>query len=39
MVLREEFFFKLTYPDRGKQAIRQGYPETVEAWFDQAAEN
>nr|QFS20730.1 photosystem I assembly protein Ycf3 [Pinus cembra] len=28
----------LTYPDRGEQAIRQGDPETAEAWFDQAAE-
>ena len=37
-VLREENFSKLTYPDRGEQAIRQGDPETAEAWFDQAAE-
>nr|YP_010350684.1 Ycf3 [Pinus densiflora var. densiflora]UOK12081.1 Ycf3 [Pinus densiflora var. densiflora] len=28
----------LIYPDRGEQAIRQGDPETAEAWFDQAAE-
>ncbi|CAL0321464.1 unnamed protein product [Lupinus luteus] len=28
----------LTYPDRGEQAIRQGYSEIAEAWFDQAAE-
>jgi hypothetical protein len=34
----EENFFKLTYPDQGEQAIRQGDPETVEAWFDQATE-
>jgi len=37
-VLREENFWKLTYPDRGEQAIRQGDPETAEAWFDQSAE-
>jgi hypothetical protein len=36
--MREENFFKLTYPDRGEQAIQQGDPETVEAWFDQVAE-
>lgn len=28
----------LAYSDRGEQAIRQGDPETAEAWFDQAAE-
>jgi photosystem I P700 chlorophyll a apoprotein A1 len=38
MVLREENFFKLIYPDQGEQGIRQGDPETAEAWFDQAAE-
>jgi len=37
-VLREENFYKLIYPDRGEQAIRQGDPEIAEAWFDQAAE-
>lgn len=27
-----------TYSDRGEQAIRQGYSEIAEAWFNQAAE-
>lgn len=31
-------FSRLTYPDRGEQAIQQGDPETSEAWFNQAAE-